>query len=1110
MVTENQESVELERKRMQKRYAGLPGNIYVHDLQYDVNLFRSRSLIDLLGYEGSDKLLVGEQMRSLVHPEDIEGFLKNGERILTLPDGKCCRYTYRIQHADGLWFWLQSEEYVLERDTNGIPIKILGYATDLTATIQQQIRLDELNRLNQFLLETSRMLIESEQAFEVTLMNLATSVSQYFDSVCDISILDKRTGVISPKAVAHKDQVVVGILRDIFSSRVVRKGEGLVGSVIEKGIEILIKEIPEEMKVGPANIDPRIVPQSLIYRPLRGSEGTIGSINLTRLTGQRPFTDTEIDQVRQLANHVSLFVENQLLADERKEEIQRRSKTEGELERSKRWAEFKVELSTLLSEVQVDLYRVLERSTQRISEFFDVVCDIQLLDRSSGNILPVAIHHQDGTVMQLIQELFGKTQLRVGVGFIGQVVETGKEVYLTGMDEDLTHRIKQSGIDGRIIPSSFLYLPLNGHSGTLGTLNLTRLCGQAELDANEAMQARELVGLLAGYIDNKLLQVNQLAEIERRKRIESKLERTTRILERNEAELRSILNAIPIYISRVNRAYQYTFLNAGYFGLGADPRSLEGRPVSDFIGQKNFDRLKHHYDRALSGETVTFDFNGRLKDGLERYFTVMLTPDRTVDGTVNGFYSCITDLTQKVEAEQAAKRTQERFETLTLNSGDAFFFHDLDQNILDVNKAASDMLGYTREELLSMKARDIDPRWAGTNFQKFLGLLGENEPQTFETVVLRKDGTEIPVEVRFVKRVERNVTYIQSLLRDRTEKKLQEQKLQRSEERLRLVFDNVEDFIATVNEDGIIESVNRTAQGVQPEDVIGGKVFDWYPDPDIRSHVEAKFREMKAIGNSFEIETTSFTGPDGTVSIYFNKYVPIFQDGSFYKVIIIIRDVTMARQKERAMMSAVLKGQEQERKRLGAELHDGIGQILSAISLDVSQASALAANTDRSQLISELDQLGSKVQTAIKEVRNISHDLMPDVLESFGLKEALKQTCSSLHKRAGIKVKFEHVDLQSKYDSTMELNIFRITQELLNNIQKHSASANVFVSLMDHGDSISLTVEDDGIGFDPNKDSSGIGLRNVASRVKTLGGQMDVESSKESGTLINIEIPKLK
>jgi len=156
----------------------------------------------------------------------------------------------------------------------------------------------------------------------------------------------------------------------------------------------------------------------------------------------------------------------------------------------------------------------------------------------------------------------------------------------------------------------------------------------------------------------------------------------------------------------------------------------------------------------------------------------------------------------------------------------------------------------------------------------------------------------------------------------------------------------------------------------------------------------------------------------------------------------------------------------------------------------------------------DITTLKQNLQGAIKEVRNISHDLMPDVLDALGLLEALKQTCANLQERSGMQVRFNHIDLEPRYDPAIEVNLFRITQELLNNVQKHAKSGLVFVNLMDHGDTLSLSIEDDGVGFDRSVVTNGIGLKNVRSRVNMINGEIDVESAKDSGTLVNIEVPK--
>jgi PAS domain S-box-containing protein len=738
-----------------------------------------------------------------------------------------------------------------------------------------------------------------------------------------------------------------------------------------------------------------------------------------------------------------------------------------------------------------------------------VVCDIQLVDQETNTISPVALHHPDKDVEKAIHLHLSNRVLKIGEGMIGSVVQSGKEFYLPKLTDALREIVKQQKLNPIIIPSSFAYVPLSSHDQILGTLDLTRLSHQETLKEQDLVQIRDLAIHASRFIENRLLQSSQKREIELRKKAESKLERNRIMLERLEAETRSMLNSIPIFIARVSKDLKYLFLNDTYRTLGIQPNSMEGKFIHNVIGEEALEKLKPNFDRVLAGEMVRYDYEGTMADGSYRYMNVALAPEFSEDGSVIGFYSCSTDVTSKVEAEKAAKLTQDRMETLSLNSGDAFFFHDADQLIIDVNQVACDMLGYSRDEFLKMRAFEIDPRWKGKSYMKFLDRLEPNSPQTFETTVYRKDGAEVPVEVRFVKRKEGKKTYIQSLVRDRTEKHQQEVKLQQSEERLRLLFDSVEDSISIVDENGAVETINKTFQGVPVSEVIGASIFDYYSDEQIKAFVKRKFKELVEHGTAFELED-AFTGPDGTTFVYSIKYIGIFLGDEFFKAIAIVRDITAERDREHSVMNAVLRGQEQERKRLGAELHDGIGQVLSAIALQVSQIREDVEAVDKEIISKELNTLNDKLQSAIREVRDISHDLMPEVLESFGLNEAVNQVCRNLHDRSGIQVKFDSVDMEDSYDPLVEVNLYRIAQELLNNVQKHAHSKRVFVSLMDHGDTVSLTIEDDGMGFDPEADMNGIGLKNIHSRIKMLGGQIDVESAENSGTLVNIEVPKKK
>ena len=1047
--------------------------------------------------------IIGKTLAEDVSPEEREHFLKVDKEVIVTGEERIVEESLTVRGGATKTISTRKTRFT---DENG-QVFLVGVIRDITE-VKEAEELGRLNELNELLLSAAQLLAKPNKGPSEVLHDLTELVSDQFNAVCDVSVVDRSKGIIRPIAVFHKDAEVCEIIEGLFSSMEVKEGQGLVGGVIDSGEEILIEQVPQEMKEGPAKINPKIIPVSMIYVPLKGSAGVLGSLNLTRLDGTDQFSKKDLLQIRRIGQYISLFVENVLLKEEQQRAVQVRKEAELKLAEEKRWADFKLEISSLLANVEADLNEVLQALCQKVTGFFDVVTDFQLVNEKKEKIELVALFHHNEKVRLAIEERLTIKELNIGEGMVGKVVQTGQEFFVEELPNELKEKTVREGVNPIIVPRSFVYIPLRAHGRILGTIDLTRLSNQQAITPDELLRMRDLADHAARFIDNRLLQQAQQKEIERRKRVEYKLARSSKMLVSLEAETRQILNTIPVYIARITKDLHYRFLNDAYKQRGVDPRKLEGKHIEELLGTDELNALSGMIERALNGEVVTFERVVPDANGKSTHLSVALAPDFSENGEVVGFYSCSTDITSQVLAEKAVKLTQERFESLSLNSGDAFFFHDDEHNILDVNQAATDMLGYKREDLLKMKAEHIDPRWKEGVYQRYIEDLDENIPQTFETTVVAKSGKRIPVESRFVKRVEDGKTYIQSLLRDRTEKHEQEKKLKRSEQHLRLIFDNVEDIIATIDEEGIVESINRTAQGVKTEDVIGRSAFDWYPNNDLKETVKQKFKKLVETGEGFEIETTTFDGPDGSFRIYTNNYIGKYQGQNTFKVISILRDVTEERNKEQSLMNAALRGQEQERKRLGAELHDGIGQILSVIALQVSRINESVQNHENHDIGSSIEGLSGNLQAAIKEVRNISHDLMPDVLEGFGLKEALSQTCSNLQERSGMSVTFNPVDLNERYESTIELNLYRITQELLNNAQKHAASNHVFVNLVDHGETLSLTVEDDGIGFDNSQVSDGIGLKNVHSRVNMIRGQFDVESSANSGTLINIEVPK--
>ncbi|TXH21947.1 MAG: tetratricopeptide repeat protein [Chitinophagaceae bacterium] len=214
-------------------------------------------------------------------------------------------------------------------------------------------------------------------------------------------------------------------------------------------------------------------------------------------------------------------------------------------------------------------------------------------------------------------------------------------------------------------------------------------------------------------------------------------------------------------------------------------------------------------------------------------------------------------------------------------------------------------------------------------------------------------------------------------------------------------------------------------------------------------------------------------------------------------------------EKQLSAAEAILKGEEQERTRLAKDLHDGLGGMLSGIKYSLSNMKGnLIMTPDNAQAFERsIDMLDS----SIKEMRRVAHNMMPEVLVKYGLDTALKEFCNDIERSGMLQVNYQSIAMeQAVIDQTTALTVYRIVQELVNNAMKHAAAKNVLVQLhfSPPEKKLAITVEDDGKGFDTAilKQSSGLGWSSIQNRVEFLKGNLDVNSAMGSGTSVLIEI----
>jgi signal transduction histidine kinase len=204
---------------------------------------------------------------------------------------------------------------------------------------------------------------------------------------------------------------------------------------------------------------------------------------------------------------------------------------------------------------------------------------------------------------------------------------------------------------------------------------------------------------------------------------------------------------------------------------------------------------------------------------------------------------------------------------------------------------------------------------------------------------------------------------------------------------------------------------------------------------------------------------------------------------------------------------AILEAEENERQRIAKDLHDGVGQMMSAAKMNLSAIESEINFTDESQKQS-FEKIIALVDDSCREVRTVSHIMMPNALLKSNLPNAIHEFVNKLSNKS-LRVQVYTEGLDEKLDSNLETVLYRVIQECVHNTIKHAGATTLDISLIRDKDGISGTIEDNGKGFDPadKENFEGIGLRNIITRIEYLRGTVDFDSAPGRGTLIALHVP---
>lgn len=487
------------------------------------------------------------------------------------------------------------------------------------------------------------------------------------------------------------------------------------------------------------------------------------------------------------------------------------------------------------------------------------------------------------------------------------------------------------------------------------------------------------------------------------------------------------------------------------------------------------------------------------------------------------------------ESNRRGTSSRARLAAIVDSSDDAIVSKNLSGIITSWNRSAEQIFGWTETEAVGQPITIVIPQERQHEEVEIIRKLRDGEPiGQFETIRITKAGRRFSASesISPVKDVRGRVIGASKITRDITRLKEFEAASRLSEERLRAAFSQTYSFLVFLTLDGTISEANRAAIegcGFAREEVIGRKF--WEPWWGTLPEEVQKLRDAVARAAAGEVvrEECHYCMRDQSVH-YADRTVTPVRDASGRVVMLVATGIDMTEQKAlrdkleqrvrartheleqsnmslRELSARLLRAQDEERRRIARELHDSIGQLLAALSMNISTVSLERKNLSPSAqaCVKENEALVTRVSD---EIRTLSYLLHPPLLDEIGLESALKDYVDGFSERSKIAVQLNMDADFGRLSTEAEIALFRVVQECLTNIHRHSGSSTASIRIARENGTVSLEVRDEGKGIPADKllvvnstGTLGVGFRGMRERLRQLGGSLEVQSDG-SGTLV--------
>jgi len=635
--------------------------------------------------------------------------------------------------------------------------------------------------------------------------------------------------------------------------------------------------------------------------------------------------------------------------------------------------------------------------------------------------------------------------------------------------------------------------------------------------------------LLTGFYDNQVLKEaindvgifwymnkpfeNEKLELVIRKALETF--KSKELLKESEEKFKGVFNSMAdVFVRRDLKGVGVMVSPSIYDVTGIRPEEIVGHQVSKFfIDPKAPDEIMKS---LIENKGVqTFETELYKKDG--SIITISSNAKIYYDDAGNpmGVESVFRDITDKKRAGKALKESEEKFRGVFNSLIDVFIRRDLEHKGVLVSPSIFEATGYAVEDIVG---QDISKYFVDPQKPEWIKhYLLENEGiQAIEFELYKKDGTIITVSsnARVYHNSNGNPIGIESVFRDITERKKLVEELRESEQKFKTIVTNTEEIIYMISREGkfiLSEGKGLEKLGLKGGDVVGQSVYDLYKDfPEI----------LDKMDQAFKGETVIMEHEVGDVN-FKSWYTPqLDQKGDIIGLLGMSINITEQKKAE----SRILKYQkrlkdlaidltiteEKMRKQIAIDLHDDVGQLLSASRM---QMAVINYEAGISEIKNKINSISQDLLLAIQSTRSAIFNLSPPQINEIGLYAGVHDWMKEqIEDKYNIKTKLSGKNERYSLTENTKFLIFRSLRELMINVVKHAKAKHLNINIKSNNRMMEITVQDDGIGFDQNLilkrlKSQTYGLFSIQERMSDLGGSMTIDSKQGIGTKVKLLIP---